>query len=77
VIDHPVCGAAVAAQLFIDAAASPPLQGGENAQLMPFAALKLSARLALNYVADFRDTTLATRADFCRPFFLVKRPLQL
>jgi len=37
VIDHPVCGAAVAAQLFIDAAATPPWQGGENAQLMPFA----------------------------------------
>src|SRR6266850_3628272 len=32
VIDHPVCGVAVASQLFIDAAATPPWQGGENAQ---------------------------------------------
>jgi len=31
VIDHPVCGAAVASRLFIDAAATPPLQGGESA----------------------------------------------
>src|SRR5437868_5665074 len=27
--DHPVCGASVASQLLINAAASPPLQGGE------------------------------------------------
>jgi hypothetical protein len=27
----PVCGAAVASRLFIDAAATPPLQGGESA----------------------------------------------
>src|SRR5437762_12471311 len=33
VSDHPVCGASVAAQLFIDAAATPPLQGGECAPL--------------------------------------------
>src|SRR6266850_53374 len=32
VVDHPVCGASVASRLFIDAAASPPWQGGENAQ---------------------------------------------
>jgi hypothetical protein len=31
VIDHPVCGASVASRLFIDAAATPPLQGGESA----------------------------------------------
>jgi hypothetical protein len=30
VIDHPVCGAAVAAQHFIDAAATPPWQGGKK-----------------------------------------------
>jgi mono/diheme cytochrome c family protein len=34
VIDHPVCGASVASLLFIDAAATPPLQGGENASPM-------------------------------------------
>ena len=28
VSDHPVCGASVASRLFIDAAATPPLQGG-------------------------------------------------
>src|SRR2546423_4581291 len=33
VSDHPVCGASVAARLFIDAAATPPLQGGECAPL--------------------------------------------
>src|SRR5437762_4699085 len=33
VSDHPVCGASVAAQLFIDAAATRPLQGGECAPL--------------------------------------------
>src|SRR6266704_6816024 len=27
--DHPVCGASEASRLFIDAAASPPFQGGE------------------------------------------------
>jgi hypothetical protein len=31
VSDHPVCGASVASRLFIDAAATPPLQGGECA----------------------------------------------
>src|SRR5207249_11435582 len=31
--DHPVCGASVASQLFIDAAASPPSQGGECARI--------------------------------------------
>jgi len=31
VSDHPVCGASVASQLFICAAAIPPLQGGECA----------------------------------------------
>src|SRR5437016_12954005 len=30
VVDHPVCGATVASRLFIDAAATPPLQGGES-----------------------------------------------
>src|SRR2546430_16383430 len=29
VSDHPVCGLSVASRLFIDAAATPPLQGGE------------------------------------------------
>src|SRR5207244_8728536 len=29
VSDHPVCGASVASRLFINAAATPPLQGGE------------------------------------------------
>jgi hypothetical protein len=29
--DHPVCGASVASRLFIDAAATPPFQGGEVA----------------------------------------------
>src|SRR5438105_2066450 len=33
VSDHPVCGASVAARLFIDAAATPPLQGRECAPL--------------------------------------------
>src|SRR6267143_1531689 len=32
VSDHPVCGASVASQLFTDAAATPPLQGGECRQ---------------------------------------------
>ena len=27
--DHPVCGASEASRLFINAAATPPLQGGE------------------------------------------------
>jgi len=39
VVDHPVCGDAVASRLFIDAAATPPWQGGENAQTQPFAAI--------------------------------------
>jgi hypothetical protein len=30
--DHPVCGPSVASQLFIDAAATPPFQGGECAE---------------------------------------------
>src|SRR2546426_5778629 len=33
VSDHPVCGASVATRLFMDAAATPPLQGGECAPL--------------------------------------------
>src|SRR5205823_9945056 len=33
VSDHPVCGVSVATRLFIDAAATPPLQGGECAPL--------------------------------------------
>src|SRR5437867_2617078 len=31
VSDHPVCGSSVASRLLIDAAATPPLQGGECA----------------------------------------------
>jgi hypothetical protein len=38
VVDHPVCGASVASQLFVDAAATPPLQGGEKRQTEPFVA---------------------------------------
>src|SRR5919109_1130087 len=30
--DHPVCSALEASRLFINAAATPPFQGGENAQ---------------------------------------------
>src|SRR6266436_5948034 len=37
VSDHPVCGASVASRLFINAAATPPLQGGECAQTERFA----------------------------------------
>src|SRR5204863_168113 len=44
VIDHPVCGAAVASRLFIDAAASPPWQGGESAGTQPFARLLTALR---------------------------------
>src|SRR2546426_3356632 len=33
--DHPVCGASVASRLFINAAATPPLQGGECPAAMP------------------------------------------
>src|SRR5437899_68289 len=36
VIDHSVCGAAVASRLFIDAAATPPWQGGESDQTERF-----------------------------------------
>src|SRR5205823_1699217 len=34
VSDHPVCGSSVASRLLIDAAATPPLQGGECASLL-------------------------------------------
>src|SRR5438876_2014155 len=37
VSDHPVCGASVASRLFIDAAATPPLPGGESADTERFA----------------------------------------
>ena len=37
VVDHPVCGDAVASRLFIDAAHSPPLRGGECAHTKRFA----------------------------------------
>src|SRR6266446_235657 len=40
VSDHPVCGASVASRLFISAAATPPLQGGECAQTERFAQLQ-------------------------------------
>src|SRR5437879_2723915 len=33
VSDHPVCGASVASRLFIDAAATPPCEGGECARI--------------------------------------------
>ena len=41
VVDHPVCGAAVASRLLMDAAATPPWQGGENAQTQLYAASRL------------------------------------
>src|SRR5207245_10459754 len=34
--DHPVCGGSVASRLFIDAAATPPLQGGEYVDQIPY-----------------------------------------
>src|SRR5439155_1560589 len=42
VSDHPVCGSSVASRLLIDAAATPPLQGGECTQTETCPLVKIS-----------------------------------
>src|SRR5438093_1962903 len=56
VSDHPVCGPSVAARLFIDAAATPPLQGGEcaplNSSTIPLQVLKAATIFILCFAAS-------------------------
>src|SRR5919109_1666635 len=64
--DHPVCGASEASRLFINAAATPPFQGGECVRTETVAARNRSRRdeigkksdghLASSYITDCRWT---------------------
>src|SRR5437879_1576908 len=58
VSDHPVCGASVASRLFINAAASPPLQGGECA-CIKYSSNSFTPSKARDYITrqDFFSST--------------------
>src|ERR1700757_4523424 len=82
VSDHPVCGASGASRLLFDAAATPPLQGGESASPNVFPSLQGRVDRAIKKTFPFQkgaDGVVAREQRFEMRFeaFTCKRPPRL
>src|SRR5207249_4106831 len=66
VSDHPVCGSSVASRLLIDAAATPPLQGGEYASTKLCLLVNVIQLIGRNVIAHIINTIIGKPQFFRR-----------